>query len=159
MSAFEWDTEGFYRSINFYKKEENWQEILEVAANNVADEIRDDAENILYSQVNKVTGSIGESIESSVEVEDGSVTLSIGSNHPAAAMIEYGGFVPDDRPGVFTNVDKYAREAGQSIHAFTAAIKANQPFMYEQPFLRPALIEGKDAIESEIHAVAKEMTS
>ena len=92
--AIEWDTEGFYRTINFFKKQETWQEILAVAASNVEATVEDDAKNILYSQVNKVTGSVGDSIGTTVDISDDDVTLSVGSSHPAADMIEYGGFVP-----------------------------------------------------------------
>ena len=38
------------RTINFFKKRENWNEIVWVAMNNVADEISDDAEKKLYEK-------------------------------------------------------------------------------------------------------------
>ena len=42
------------RTINFFKKRENWNEIVWVAMNNVADEIRDDAEKKLYEKWKKI---------------------------------------------------------------------------------------------------------
>ena len=151
--AFEWDTEGFYRNINFFKKEEGWQEVLAMAAGNIEDEIRDEAETLLYNQVNRVTGSVGDSIETTVDISDDDVTFSIGSTHPAAAMIEYGGLVPADNPKKpFSNVDGYA----DNIYAFSNAIKKNQPFKAPQPFLRPALENGLSKLNSEINKVAYE---
>jgi hypothetical protein len=150
MSAIEWDVEGFYRNINFFKNNENWVEILAVAAANIQDEIRDDAETILYSQVNRKTGSIGNSIETTVDISDDDVTFSVGCSHPAAAMIEYGGLVPTgDSKKAFSNVDAYA----DNPFAFSNAIKKNQPFKQAQPFLRPALDAGKDNLNSEINLV------
>jgi hypothetical protein len=151
--AIEWDTEGFYRTINFFKKKETWHEILAVAASNVEETIENDAKNILYSQVNKVTGSVGDSIVTTVDISDDDVTLSIGSSHPAADMIEYGGLVPTGDPKkAFANVDEYA----DNVFAFSNAIKKNQPFKKEQPFIRPALLNATGKINSEIVRVGNQ---
>tara|TARA_R100000700_G_C3062545_1_gene76618 strand:- start:46 stop:528 length:483 start_codon:yes stop_codon:yes gene_type:complete len=151
--AIEWDTEGFYRTINFFKKRETWQEILAVAASNVEDTIASDAKNILYSQVNKVTGSVGNSIETTVDISDDDVTLSVGSNHPAANMIEYGGLVPAepfDPKSALPNIDDYADD----VFAYSNYIKKKQPFKQERPFIRPALLNATGKINGEIIRVA-----
>jgi hypothetical protein len=153
--AIDFIDSGWFPTINFFKKSENWVMILEEAGEVIAEEARDLAEEILYSQVNKVTGSVGKSIVAFAAPEGDRVSIGLQSEHPAANIIEYGGLVVDDRPGVFSNVGPYAKDAGMSEAAFTAAIKNNQPFREEQPFLRPALIEASEQINAEIMAVAR----
>ena len=43
-------------SINFFKKRENWQDILTTALSNVAQKIRDDAEKKIYQRWKRRTG-------------------------------------------------------------------------------------------------------
>jgi hypothetical protein len=49
-------------SINFFKKRENWKEILTQAMSNVAQKIRDNAEKKIYQRWKKRTGKLGQSI-------------------------------------------------------------------------------------------------
>tara|TARA_R110002020_G_scaffold4359_1_gene19244 strand:- start:35 stop:481 length:447 start_codon:yes stop_codon:yes gene_type:complete len=143
--AFEFVDSGWFPTINFLKKSNNWVEILEEAAENVIEEIRDDAEQILYSKVKRNTGSVGESIFTYSEVIGDKVSLGLESEHPAASIIEYGGYSP------------FPPWGSSSGLPFPVAKKIyeNQPFAQPRPFLRPALTNGIDDINSEIMAVAK----
>ena len=153
--AIEFDDSEWFPLINFFKKQDNWQMILEEAGETVIEEAREVAVETLYSQVNRVTGSVGDSIVGFAAPEGDRVSIGLQSEHVAANMIEYGGLVADDRPGVFSNVDKYASNAGMSKEAFTGAIKKNQPFKQAQPFLRPALDYAASQINAEISSVAR----
>lgn len=153
--AIEFDDSEWFPLINFFKKQDNWQMILEEAGETVIEEAREVAVDTLYSQVNRVTGSVGDSIVGFAAPEGDRVSIGLQSEHVAANMIEYGGLVVDDRPGVFSNVGPYASNAGMSKEAFTGAIKKNQPFREARPFLRPALDYAASQLNSEIAAVAR----
>jgi len=157
--AIEFEDSGWFPTINFFKKSENWEMILEEAGETIMEEARERAIEILYSGppdgVNRVTGSVGESIVGFAAPEGDRVSIGLQSDHVAANMIEYGGFVEDDRPGVFSNVGPYAQAAGMSKEAFTAAIKNNQPFAQPRPFLRTALAEAVGDLNAEISATAR----
>ena len=45
----------FVRIINLHKKEDNWVDILETAAENVADEILNDAKDKVYQKLTRRT--------------------------------------------------------------------------------------------------------
>jgi len=157
--AIEFDDSEWFPLINFFKKQDNWQMILEEAGETVIEEAREVAVDTLYSGppdgVNRVTGSVGDSIVGFASPEGDRVSIGLQSEHVAANMIEYGGLVVDDRPGVFSNVGPYASKAGMSKEAFTGAIKKNQPFREARPFLRPALDYAASQLNSEIAAVAR----
>ena len=83
----------FTRTINFFKKRDNWVSILDKAAKNVVNEIRDDAETKLYNRWKKTTGKTGKSITPRVYKKGNNVYLSLSSDHPAMNFLEYGGEV------------------------------------------------------------------
>jgi hypothetical protein len=150
------NTTEFVRTINFYKKQDNWIDILETAAGNVANDILEDAKSKVYQNLRKRTGRLAESIDVEVSASGNSVMLTLGSSHPAAAIIEYGGYSP--MPPVYSeSIQKYADIYGVHPGAVAKGIEKNQPFEQPRPFLRPALIEGRGAIEKEVSRVAKQM--
>ena len=81
-------------SINFFKKRENWQDILTTAMIKVAHKIRDDAEKKIYQRWKRRTGKLGKSIEPLIGDKGNKVFFGLQSNHPAAKIIEYGGYSP-----------------------------------------------------------------
>ena len=54
--TIKFDTTDFVRTINFYKKQDNWVEILDTAAHNVDNSILVSAKNKAYQSVKKNTG-------------------------------------------------------------------------------------------------------
>ena len=152
----------FFNQINFYKKWENWRDILRAAAETVSEDIEDDAKGMAYSHFKMHTGELEKSIMADVWVDGDLVYLSISSNHPAAAIIEYGGYSP--MPVEFapyigaTYSDRLlesARMYGQDPYVVARGIKKNQPFAEAHPFLGPAMQRGTTALEKEIRTEAK----
>ena len=143
--AIEFIDGGWFPTINFFKKNENWVEILEEAADNVADQIKDEAKRLAYSHFRQNTGALRNSIVVWSEVNNDKVSLGLQSDHPAANQIEYGGYRP---------FPPWGEESGLTFPEAKAVFK-NQPFAEAQPFLRPALLNNIDAINSEIMYVAK----
>ena len=88
------DDSQFVSIINLFKKEDNWIDILETAAENVADEILEDAKAKVYQKLKRRTGGIADSLDVEVSTSGNTVSIEIGSSHPAAAIIEYGGYSP-----------------------------------------------------------------
>ena len=141
MTLYYDDTE-FVRIINLYKKRENWEDILEEAADNVLDFIIMDAMDL-------AVGGVAEEISGYVGTSGNSVTIELECSHPAAAMFEYGGyssFPPWDEVG------------GVLPFPVARAIEENQPFSQPQPFLRPAFSNNVGLIESEVVSVARQMS-
>ena len=152
--AIEFDDSEWFPLINFFKKQDNWQMILEEAGETIAEEAREDAIDILYSQVNNVKGSVGDSIVAFAAPEGDKVSMGLQSDHPAANLIEYGGLVPAepfDPKSAFPNIDDYADD----VFAYSNYIKRKQPFKEEQPFLRPALNNAQGQLNAEIASVAR----
>jgi len=152
----------FFSSINFYKKRENWRDILQAAAENVSDEMKGDAKKMAYSHFKRHKGELEKSIMADVWVDGDLVYLSLSSNHPAAAIIEYGGYSP--MPVEFapyigaTYSDRLlesARIYGKDPYVVARGIEKNQPFSDPHPFLRPAMQRGSAALLKEIHKEAK----
>tara|TARA_R100000234_G_scaffold71359_1_gene43867 strand:+ start:177 stop:656 length:480 start_codon:yes stop_codon:yes gene_type:complete len=152
--AIEFDDSEWFPLINFFKKQDNWQMILEEAGETIAEEAREDAIDILYSQVNNVKGSVGDSIVAFAAPEGDKVSMGLQSDHPAANMIEYGGLVPAepfDPKSALPNIDDYADD----VFAYSNYIKVTQPFKEERPFLRPALNNAQGQLNAEIASVAQ----
>jgi len=141
------DMSTFVRTINFYKKQKNYVDILETAANNVADEILNDAKDKVYQKLKRRTGSIADTLKVIVATSDNTVSLKLGASHPASAIIEYGGYSP------------FPPWGSSSGLPFPVAKKIyeNQPFAEPRPFLRPALQEGVGKFEGEVIRVANKM--
>ena len=130
------DTTEFVRVINFYKKRDNWVDILEEAAENVVDDMITDAKT-------NVKGSLKDSISGYVSASGNDVEIIVTANHPAAAIIEYGGYSPFQPCGVLP-------------FPVAKAVYENQPFAEPQPFLRPALENNIGSLESEVVSIAKQ---
>ena len=142
--TIKFDTTDFVRTINFYKKQDNWVEILDTAAHNVANSILVSAKNKAYQSVKKNTGRLGDSIGIKVSSFGNTVDITLGSSHPAAAIIEYGGYSP---------FPPWGEESGLDFPV-AKKIYENQPFAQPRPYLRPAIEEGAGLIEGEVIRVA-----
>ena len=155
--AIEFEDSGWFPTINFFKKSENWQMILEEAGEIVMEEARERAIEILYSQVNKVKGSVGKSIVGFAAPEGDKVSIGLQSEHPAANLIEYGGHSPFPPWGPGSQIWEYANEDAYSPDPWDIAkgIYENQPFREPRPFLRPALAEAVGDLNAEISATAR----
>ena len=140
------DDSQFVRIINIFKKEDNWVDILETAAENVADEILEDAKAKVYQKLKRRTGGIADSLDVEVSTSGNTVSIAIGSSHPAAAIIEYGGYSP------------FPPWGSSSGLPFPVAKKIyeNQPFAQPRPFLRPAITENISNLEKEVYRVGKQ---
>ena len=143
----------FKASINFLKQEKNWNKMVWVAMNNVADDIRDDAEAKLYEKRKRVTGKTGRSIKTIVGRKGNNTYISLTSDHPGMGLMEYGGEVADDdiTGAPYSNLDDYA----DNVFAMTYAIKKNQAdgkgaFREGGFAMQRALREGLPDLESEI---------
>ena len=153
----------FKASINFLKQEKNWNEMVWVAMNNVADDIRDDAENKLYQKWKKNTGKAGKSIKTVVGRKGNYTYISLTSDHPGMGLMEYGGpvkEVPAYTRDYGTRLIPYVKKwAGGTAEMFgsedramkmAGAIYDNQPFMEGTFHMKRALREGLPDLESEI---------
>ena len=140
--SFTLDTTEFVRVINFYKKKGNWVDILETAAENVLDDIVSDAKD-------NASGGLKNSISGYVSSSGNSVEIVVGSSHPAAAIIEYGGYSP---------FPPWEEVGGVLPFPVAKAVFENQPFAEPQPYLRPALQNNVGSLESEVVSVAKQNT-
>ena len=134
------DTTEFVRVINFYKKRDNWVDILEEAAENVVDDMITDAKA-------NVKGSLKDSISGYVSASGNDVEIIVTANHPAAAIIEYGGYSP---------FPPWEEVGGVLPFPVAKAVYENQPFAEPQPFLRPALENNIGSLESEVVSIAKQ---
>ena len=144
---------NFFRTINFFKKRENWMDILETAANNLADDLKESARNKVSRHYPSVTGKLQDSIEADVDVYEDTVDIVLSSDHPAAGIMEYGGYSPF--PPWDGRVADYAKSMGVEPYSVAKGIYQNQPFAEAHPFMRPAMKEGMPALEKEIYAAAK----
>tara|TARA_Y100001938_G_C8028222_1_gene399187 strand:- start:72 stop:554 length:483 start_codon:yes stop_codon:yes gene_type:complete len=153
--AIEFEDSGWFPTINFFKKSENWQMILEEAGETIMEEARERAIEILYSgppdNVRYVTGSVGESIVGFAAPEGDRVSIGLQSDHIAANMIEYGGYLPTGNAKKTFQVDDFA----DNVWAVSNAMKRDQPFAQPRPFLRPALAEAVGDLNAEISATAR----
>ena len=164
----------FFSTINFFKKQSNWQSIMSRAADNVAQDIEKDAKKKIHESfggakaLKKNTGELQKSIKVSVDVFEDVVDIGLSSDHPAAPIIEYGGysaFPPWDEDYSSTGgVDskgklwKYLYDADTSVpYTFLLAkgIYDNQPFATPRPAMQNALREGLPKLNKEVWAEAK----
>ena len=146
MIAF--DDSEFVRTVNFFKKQDNWEDIFDTAATNVANDILTDAKEKVYLRLNRRTGELAESIDIDVSTLGNYVELTLGSYHPAAAIVEFGGYSP---------FPPWGEESGLDFPV-AKKIFENQPFAEPRPYLRPALENGRGAFESEVIRTARSMS-
>ena len=153
----------FKASINFLKKEKNWNKMVWVAMNNVADKIRDDAEKRVYTKFKRRTGKLGKSIKTIVKRKGNYTYISLTSDHPAMNFLEYGGevkkvpaYTRDHGTRLIPYVKKWAGGASEMFGNEDKAMKMagsiydNQPFTEGTFHMRRALQEGLPDLESEI---------
>ena len=150
----------FKASINFLKKEKNWNKMVWVAMNNVADKIRDDAEKRVYTKFKRRTGKLGKSIKTIVKRKGNYTYISLTSDHPAAKIMEYGGYSPmpstpskthKGNPGIKEYAYIYpSTNSSDPFFELARGIFRNQPFKEATFFMRDALRAGLPKLESEI---------
>ena len=141
----------FFNTINFFKKKSNWQQIMAGAAEKVAKDIEKDAKKKLYqysgggksTKIKKNTGALEKSIKVSVDVFEDIVDIGLGSGHPAAAIIEFGGYSP---------FPPWKKVGGKLDFPAAKAVFENQPFTEPQPFLRPAATNAMPRLNKQIIA-------
>ena len=149
------------RSINFFKKRENWNKILIQAMSNVAHEVRDDAEKKVYQRWKRRTGKLGKSIQPSIYRRGNYTYIGLTSDHPAAKIMEYGGYSPMPSSKSKSIVEYgYIYEGGGSNDPFfelARGVWQNQPFAEGTFYMKRALREGLPDLESEIMRTAHRM--
>ena len=154
--------EQITNSINFWKKEKNWQTIFENALANTAVMIRDAAEQKVYERWNYVTGSVGKSIEPMIGNFGNKAVFQLVSDHPAAKIIEFGGYSPmpsvsgtgfgSRNHNMTERLKDYAIKypSVDSYWWFAKNIFKNQPFAEGTFACRDALLENMSKINSQI---------
>jgi len=154
---------NFVRSINLYKKQSNWRQIMQEGMKEVAQENRDDAEYNVYQHFNRVKGSVGDSIEAIVYRRGNYAYLGLKSDHPAINFIEYGGYIDKlpayNNKGKKSNLAPYAGNYGfkkKDTGTLAAVIKANQPFQFATFALTNAITDtyNRDQLESAVRNAA-----
>tara|TARA_R100001510_G_scaffold43335_1_gene39776 strand:- start:367 stop:879 length:513 start_codon:yes stop_codon:yes gene_type:complete len=162
-------TEGgkLTRSVNFFKKQSNWNKILRRAMENVAGDIRNDAEIRLYQRWKKTTGKTGKSIQPRIYRRGNITYISLVSNHPAMNFLEYGGELKDGKfptysPLLSGRLWEYVREKpGWNTETLAArmssAIYENQPFKRGTFHMKLALRAGLPKLEGEVIRTANRM--
>jgi hypothetical protein len=147
----------FASSINFLKQQKNWNQMVWVAMHNVADDIREDAVKKLFTKFEEQTGGLRKSIKASVARRGNNTYIGLGSDHPAAAIMEYGGYsplpsVPSKTHEGSKSIVKYTYhyDHAQSFWWLAQNIHRNQPFQEGLFYMRRALNEGLPKLESEI---------
>ena len=140
--TFIWDDSQFVNIINLYKKSEYWTDILETAGNNVIDDIENDAKRLAP----KDTGQLENSIVGSVFTSGNEVNFLLTSSHPAASIIEFGGYSP---------FPPWEEVGGVLPFPVAKKVFENQPFKAPQPYIRPALINNLPRLEKEVVKVAQ----
>ena len=158
----------FFNTINFFKKKSNWQQIMAGAAEKVAKDIQKDAKKKLYqysgggksTKIKKNTGALEKSIKVSVDVFEDIVEMGLGSGHPAAAIIEFGGYSPfpdfDSGSRIWDYAASADRVSPDPWHIAMGVYK-NQPFSTPRPAMQNALREGLPKLNKEIWAEAKRL--
>ena len=150
----EYNEKNFVPIMNFFKKKNNWRNIFERAAEAVAPGARDEAEKIVYTHFRRRDGGLGKSITVDVYAEDDTAFYDVSSDHPAAGIIEYGGYSP--MPSPFSeNIKKYADIYGVAPYVVAKGIEKNQPFSDPHPFLRPAANNAMKKLNKEVVAQFK----
>tara|TARA_R100001230_G_scaffold7267_1_gene2759 strand:+ start:4 stop:513 length:510 start_codon:yes stop_codon:yes gene_type:complete len=155
----------FTRTINFYKKQSNWNKILMQAGKNVAEDIKQDGVDRLFTKYNNVTGRLKSSFTSAVTRRGNNVFITFKSNHPAAGIMEYGGYlkkIPAFTDDYNTNLNPYSKQKGdmskEDANAFLAeAIYESQPFKEGTFAFTNARRDGIKALEGEVIRVANRM--
>ena len=155
----------FTRTINFYKKQSNWNKILMQAGKNVAEDIKQDGIDRLFQKFNNVTGKLKSSFTSVVTRRGNNVFITFKSNHPAAGIMEYGGYlkkIPAFTDEYNTNLNPYSKQKGdmskEDANAFLAeAIYEADPFKEGTFAFTNARRDGIKALEGEVIRVANRM--
>tara|TARA_R100000458_G_C8187321_1_gene182239 strand:+ start:106 stop:588 length:483 start_codon:yes stop_codon:yes gene_type:complete len=142
------EDKGFFVTINFFKKKENWQEILRDAALEVSVDMIMEAEDIAYTNFRRVTGGLGDSIDADVYIEGDKVNIDLMSDHVAANIMEYGGYI--QTPARSDRLKQYANAYGMQAQQLVNTLEKTQPFLEPHPFIRPALVNNRDNMHKEI---------
>ena len=154
---------NFIRSINLYKKQSNWRQIMREGMEEIAEDNRDDAEFNVYQNYDRVKGSVGDSIKAIVYRRGNYAYLGLKSDHPAINFIEYGGYMKKmpayNSKGKNSNLAAYAGNYGykkKDTGSLAAVIKANQPFEFGTFAMTNALTDpyNREQLESAVRRAA-----
>jgi len=160
---------GFSRTLNFWKKQSNWNKILMKAGKNVAEEIKEDGIKRLFTKFNSVTGKLKKSFTSVVTRRGNNVFITVKSTHPAAGIMEYGGYVkmPAYTDDYDTNLTPYVNKwSGGNAEMYSTQdrakymalkIEQNQPFSQGTFAFTKARRKGMKKLESEVMRVGHRM--
>ena len=160
---------GFSRTLNFWKKQSNWNKILFQAGKNVAEEIKEDGIKRLFTKFDSVTGKLKKSFTSVVTPRGNNVFITVKSTHPAAGIMEYGGYVdmPAYTEDYGTNLNKYVDKwSGGNAEMYSTKDKAKymalriwdtQPFAEGTFAFTNARRKGMKKLESEVMRVGHRM--
>jgi hypothetical protein len=155
----------FSRTLNFWKKQSNWNKILMQAGKNVAEEIKEDGIKRLFTKFDNVTGKLKKSFTSVVTRRGNNVFITFKSDHPAAGIMEYGGYVdmPAYTDDYDTNLNDYSNPGPWGISRYDSnkflalAIWDNQPFAEGTFAFTNARRDGMKKLESEVMRVGHRM--
>jgi hypothetical protein len=159
----------FTRTVNFYKKQSNWNKILMQAGKNVAEDIKQDGIKRLFQKFNNVTGKLKKSFTSVVTRRGNNVFITFKSDHPAAGIMEYGGYVkmPAYTDDYDTNLNPYVNKwSGGNAEMYSTEDRANYMALkieHNQPFAEGTFAftnarrDGIKALEGEVIRVANRM--
>ena len=145
------DIKGAKNVLNFFSQAGNWEEILEEALEDAEDTIKWNASYYLnQGGFEARTGRLVRSIN--VEVDGTELIASV--DHPAASLIEFGGYITkvDARS---PTIIEYAKIYGITPFALRRGILKNQPFMQVTFFLGRALGDAKDEFAVRTRELAK----
>ena len=152
---------NFVRSINLYKKQSNWRQIMREGMEEIAEDNRDDAEFNVYQNYDRVKGSVGDSIKAIVYRRSNYAYLGLKSNHPAINFIEYGGYIKKlpayNNKKSPSNLGAYAKNYGfKDTGKLAGAIKDNQPFEFGTFAMTNALTDpyNREQLESAVRRAA-----
>ena len=156
---------GFSRTLNFWKKQSNWNKILMKAGKNVAEDIKEDGIKRLFTKFDSVTGKLKKSFTSVVTRRGNNVFITVKSTHPAAGIMEYGGYVdmPAYTDDYDTNLSDYSNPGPWGITTYDSnkylalAIWDNQPFAQGTFAFTNARRKGMKKLESEVMRVGHRM--
>ena len=152
---------NFVRSINLYKKQSNWRQIMREGMEEIAEDNRDDAEFNVYQNYDRVKGTVGDSIKAIVYRRGNYAYLGLKSDHPAINFIEYGGYMKKmpayNNKKSSSNLGPYAKNYGfEDTGKLAGAIKANQPFEFGTFAMTNALTDpyNREQLESAVRRAA-----
>jgi hypothetical protein len=140
------------RAFRFYSKYANWEDIIQEATWELAEEIEAKAKEYLKQRITTRTGKLENSIYV-VSTDDG---IAIKSNHPAAYHIEYGGYQPKNINPDSETIKQYAEIYGIRPWHLKKGLEKSDFFKESFPFAYMALQDKRSKIKKRIISLAIE---